>query len=91
MSNIKYWSTAKKLDYCERLGKAIANNLFKEFGPNGNPSFRGPRFKYPETLYSMVHSQALIQAGLHDISKFENKVAEAADKEIRNLVNEVQS
>lgn len=60
MANIKYWSKAKKLDYCKRIGVSVAETLFKDFGPDGNSKFKGSDFVYPDSLLMMIDSYARI-------------------------------
>lgn len=86
MSNIRYWSRAKKIDYCTALGQTIAGKYFELFGPKSDKKMRGPTFKYPTTLYNLVKGQSEIQAMLHDLSKYEEYVVKAAGKEIKRLV-----
>lgn len=86
----KYWSENKKLEWAIDFGKTIANSLFKEFGPQGNPAYKGINFKYPETLIKMVENQTKLQIFLYPIKneKLTEAAIEAAKQEIRKLISE---
>jgi hypothetical protein len=86
----KYLSKKKRLEWAIDFGQTIANNLFKEFGPQGNPAYKGINFKYPETLINMVENLTKLHISLYPI-KNEQLMAtaiESAKQEIRKLIDE---
>lgn len=83
----KYWSKKKKAEYSKALGEQIAITLFDDFGPNGNPTYRGLNFVYPNTLIEFVEGTCKTQALLHNIEDFERAIIDAGKNKMYELIN----